>query len=61
MTDDAVLMAPCPKCGQWFASAIQMDPGTWASIQMRSGLMERCSECGTSTRFAKAEYQFRSR
>jgi len=54
------LMALCPDCDRWFPSAIQMDPGTWKSIRMPSGLMERCAHCGAATRFAKAEYQFRS-
>ncbi len=53
-------MVLCPDCDQWFASAIQMDPETWESIRMPSGLMERCAHCGHATRFAKGEYQFRS-
>ena len=54
------LMVLCPDCDRWFASAIQMDPETWESIRMPSGLQERCAHCGASARFAKVEYQFRS-
>ena len=54
------LMVLCPNCDRWFASAIQMDAETWASIRMPSGLMERCAHCGYSTRYAKVEYEFRS-
>jgi RNase P subunit RPR2 len=53
------LMVLCPNCDKWFASAIQMDPETWESMRMQSGLMERCAHCGVATRFAKVEYQFR--
>jgi hypothetical protein len=60
-TDEpSVLMVLCPSCDTWFESAIQMDPETWEDIRMPSGLQERCGNCGTSTRFAKPEYQFRS-
>lgn len=53
-------MVLCPSCDTWFESAIQMDRETWEHIRMPSGLQERCRNCGTSTRFAKPEYQFRS-
>jgi hypothetical protein len=53
------LMALCPNCEQWFASAIQMDAETWEGIRMATGLMERCPHCGTATRSEKTEYQFR--
>jgi hypothetical protein len=61
MTDQLdQLMVLCPDCDRWFASAIQMDPETWEGIRMASGLIERCANCGASTRFAKIEYRFRT-
>jgi len=54
------LMVLCPKCDQWFASAIQMDPPTWEGIRMNDGMVERCSHCGHATRFSKDDYLFKS-
>jgi hypothetical protein len=35
-----------------------MDPETWMSIRMHSGMLERCTSCGRSSRFAKGDYDF---
>jgi hypothetical protein len=62
MTHDeqTTLGATCPDCGEWFASAMQMDPETWAKIQVSNGMMERCSHCQTASRFNKDDYTFRA-
>jgi predicted RNA-binding Zn-ribbon protein involved in translation (DUF1610 family) len=52
------LTLSCPRCGQAFKSAIQMDSATWAAIRMDLGLIERCPHCGWSSPFSKSDYFF---
>ena len=49
------LSLTCPQCGSEFASAIQMDAPTWATIKMETNI-ERCSNCGYRKRYIKADY-----
>lgn len=49
------LSLTCPQCGSEFASAIQMDAPTWATIKMETNI-ERCSNCGYSKRYIKGDY-----
>jgi hypothetical protein len=58
--DQATLGSTCPNCGEWFASAMQIDRETWAKIRVRNGMMERCSHCQHASRFEKGNYSFRS-
>jgi hypothetical protein len=51
-----VLALVCPYCGRTFPSAIRMDPKTWEGIRMNDGMVERCSHCHRSSRFAKGDY-----
>jgi len=48
----------CPRCGDWFASAMQPDPKTFATIRLK-GELERCRSCGRVSRFEKDDYLFR--
>jgi predicted nucleic-acid-binding Zn-ribbon protein len=54
---EMTLTLTCPRCGAEFASAIQMDAPTWAKIRLDSNI-ERCSNCGYSKRYQKADYFF---
>jgi hypothetical protein len=56
---EPALGASCPRCGEWFASTMQMDAETWDRIQVRHGMMERCSHCQSASRFNKDDYSFR--
>ena len=47
----------CPDCGAKLASAIRMDPGTWAGTKVENNL-ERCSCCGFFRRYQKFDYFF---
>ena len=61
MAGDKVLMhLTCPHCGESFVSVIQIDPETWDRIRMNDGMIERCTHCGRSSRFAKGDYFFES-
>ena len=57
--DTPVLSPVCPHCGNSFASAMQMDPATFAAIQLES-MLETCAACGLASRFQKGDYGFRS-
>jgi predicted RNA-binding Zn-ribbon protein involved in translation (DUF1610 family) len=52
---EMALSLTCPQCGIEFASAIQMDAPTWANIRLVANI-ERCSNCGYSKRYLKADY-----
>ena len=52
------LSLTCPRCGEEFPSAIQMDAETFTKIRLND-LIERCAQCGFSKRYQKAEYFFR--
>ena len=55
--DAEVLTLVCPHCGNSFASAMQMDPATFAAIQLES-MLETCAACGLASRFQKNDYGF---
>jgi predicted nucleic-acid-binding Zn-ribbon protein len=56
---EMTLKLACPQCGTEFESAIQMDAPTWAQIRVQEqGNIERCSHCGYSKRYQKADYFF---
>jgi transcription elongation factor Elf1 len=57
ITVTLALTLTCPRCGEEFASAIQMDEPTWAKIRLDANI-ERCSNCGYSKRYEKADYFF---
>jgi hypothetical protein len=42
------LSLACPQCGDEFASAIQMDAKTWATIKLENNI-ERWPNCGFSS------------
>jgi len=48
----------CPRCGKWFASAMQTDPKTFATVRLK-GIPERCGTCARVSRFDKDDYLFR--
>ena len=52
-----VLMLTCPRCSEPFASAMQMDPPTFAAIRVE-GITETCPICAHTSRFDKADYGF---
>jgi ribosomal protein L37E len=54
-----ILTLACPRCGESFPSAMQMDPTTFDVIRLES-MLERCSACGHAARFRKDEYAFTS-
>jgi hypothetical protein len=54
---EMTLTLTCPRCGAEFASALQMDAPTWTKIRL-DGNIERCSNCGYSKRYQKADYFF---
>ena len=54
---ERTLSQTCPQCGQEFASALQMDPETFAKIKLENNI-ERCSICGYSKRYQKPDYFF---
>jgi hypothetical protein len=53
----ATLTLTCPRCGQGFPSAMQMDPLTFDAIRLES-MIERCSVCAHAFRFEKGDYFF---
>ena len=55
----AVLTLTCPRCGEGFPSAMQMDPRTFEEIRV-ANLLERCPECSRVSRFNKPDYLFRA-
>jgi len=54
-----ILTLACPRCGESFPSAMQMDPTTFDVIRLES-MLERCSACGHAARFRKDDYAFTS-
>lgn len=56
--NDEILTLTCPRCGEPFASAMQMDLPTFDAIRL-DPIIERCSACGHASRFAKSDYSFR--
>ena len=53
----AVLTLTCPRCGEGFPSAMQMDPLTFDAIRLES-MIEQCSACVHAFRFEKDDYFF---
>jgi len=54
-----VLTLTCLRCGEPFASAMQMVPPTFAAIRVE-GITETCPICSHTSRFDKADYAFRT-
>ena len=54
---ERTLSLTCPQCGSEFASALQMDPRTFATIRVENN-MERCMNCSFVKRYQKADYFF---
>ncbi len=54
-----VLCLVCPKCGQTFDSAMQMEPSVFEQIRLDRPL-ESCRNCGHVSRFSKRDYLYRS-
>lgn len=54
---ERTLSLTCPRCGTEFASALQMDPETFAKIRLQTNI-ERCPNCGYSKRYQKGDYFF---
>jgi hypothetical protein len=54
---DQLLLVTCPNCAHTFASVIQADPETWKGIDVE-GIVERCTNCSTTTMFEKSDYRF---
>ena len=52
-----MLTLVCPRCGESFASALQMDPRTFEAVRLES-MIERCSVCAHAFRFEKGDYFF---
>jgi len=57
-TERPELRLVCPRCGETFPSAMQMDEQTFAKIRVRS-MLERCRACHEASRFKKSDYSFR--
>ena len=57
MEHGVVLTLTCPRCGEGFPSAMQMDPLTFDGIRLAS-MIERCSACTHAFRFEKGDYFF---
>ena len=53
----AILTLTCPRCGEGFPSATQMDPLTFDAIRLES-MIERCSACAHAFLFEKDDYFF---
>ena len=57
MEPGAILTLTCPRCGEGFPSAMQMDPLTFDAIRLES-MIERCSACAHAFRFGRVDYFF---
>lgn len=50
MERGATLTLTCPRCGEGYPSAMQMDPLTFDAMRLES-MIERCSVCAHAFRF----------
>jgi hypothetical protein len=57
-TERPELCLVCPRCGETFPSAMQMDEQTFTKIRV-ADMLERCRACHEASRFNKVDYHFR--